>query len=363
MTLPSYTQTNVSLSQKTTLRVGGTASCLALPLNEEETVETYRTLDGAGTDVFTLGGGSNVLISDDGWSGTVVQSNDFAMSVSAEGEDRLVSAAAGIEWDELVAFCVDEQLAGIECLSGIPGRVGAAPIQNIGAYGQEVAERVESVRVFDREADTVIDLPASECGFGYRTSRFKQDWRGSHVVLALTLRLRLGGEATVRYPELRNALGVGTGAAPPTLATVRDLVVRIRRSKSMIWDPKDENHRSAGSFFTNPICDGEVLKRVKKVASELGAELPMWPTDTGGTKLSAAWLIEQAGFERGFTFGKAGLSTNHCLALVNRGGANAESVIALAALIRRQIRNQFGVTLQPEPAFVGFGRTADELLG
>ena len=363
MTLPSYTQDNVSLAGKTTLNVGGTASRLALPLSEEEAVDTYRALDADGANVLTLGGGSNVLIADEGWDGTVVQSNDYAMSVSQDGDDKLVQAAAGIEWDELVAFCVDEGFAGLECLSGIPGRVGAAPIQNIGAYGQEVAEVVESVRCFDRTTGEVVDIPAAECGFGYRSSRFKGSWRDSHVVLSVTLRLKPGGPATVRYPDLQRTLEMVEGLEGPPLGSVRDMVLRIRRRKSMVYDPSDTNHRSAGSFFTNPIVDGDILEQVKTTATELQAELPMWPTDAGGTKLSAAWLIEQTGFERGFTFGKVGLSTNHCLALINRGGASANSLVALASMIRRQVRTRFGVTLHPEPAFIGFHKTPDELLG
>jgi UDP-N-acetylmuramate dehydrogenase len=363
MALPSYTQQNVSLAKKTTLEVGGPAAELAMPVTEAETVDTYRALDADGVAVLTLGGGSNMLISDGGWDGTVVQSNNFAMSVTSDGDDRLVEVAAGIEWDELVAFCVDENFAGLECLSGIPGRVGAAPIQNIGAYGQEVAEVVEAVRCLDRGSGEVVDLPASECGFGYRSSKFKDEWRQSHVILSLTLRLRAGGDATVRYPELRSRLGMADGLEPPPLGSVRDIVLRIRRRKSMVSDPTDPNRRSAGSFFTNPIVADDVLEKVKAAATGIEAELPMWPTDAGGTKLSAAWLIERTGFERGFTFGKVGLSSNHCLALINRGGARAESLVALASLIRRQVRTSFGVTLHPEPAFVGFDQTADELLG
>ncbi|MFT6397407.1 MAG: UDP-N-acetylmuramate dehydrogenase [Bradymonadia bacterium] len=361
--LPSYSEKNVPLSRKTTLSVGGSAGVLASPLTEKETIDTYRALKDAGTAVFTLGGGSNVLVADAGWDGTVVQSNDYAMKVRNKGDYQLVEAAAGIEWDELVAFCVDDRLAGIECLSGIPGRVGAAPIQNIGAYGQEIAEAVEYVRVYDHVTDEVITLNADECGFGYRTSNFKTAWRSERIVLSLGLRLRKDGEATVRYPELRRALGVDSGIAPP-IKTVRETVLRIRRRKSMVYDTGDTNHRSAGSFFTNPLVDAAVAAEASDRAKKHGIEelLPQWETGDH-VKLSAAWLIEQTGFERGFTFGKAGLSTKHCLALINRGDATASGLIALASLIRKQVRARFGVELVPEPTFIGFDRTVDELLG
>ena len=363
MSLPSYTQAGIALADKTTLAVGGPAKTLAMPLTEAETVDTYRALAADETPVLTLGGGSNMLVADAGWDGAVVQSNDFSMDVAADGDDRIVSAGAGIEWDELVAFCVDDGLAGIECLSGIPGRVGAAPIQNIGAYGQEISEVVESVRVYDKLADDIVDVPAEECGFGYRTSQFKRDWAGERVVLSVRIRLRPGGEATVRYPELRKALGMDAGLETPPLATVRDTVVRIRRRKSMVYDTSDPNHRSAGSFFVNPIVDDETLAEALAVAVELEVELPHWPVQPGATKLSAAWMIERTGFEKGFTFGKVGLSTRHCLALINRGGATAQALVGLASMIRRQVRARFGVTLRPEPAFIGFDQTLDELLG
>ena len=363
MSLPSYTQAGVSLADKTTLGVGGRAKMLAMPLTEAETVDTYRALDADGTPVLTLGGGSNMLVADAGWDGVVVQSNDFSMDVTADGDDRIVSAGAGIEWDELVAFCVDDGLAGVECLSAIPGRVGAAPIQNIGAYGQEVADVVESVRVYDKATDAVVDVATAECGFGYRTSKFKRDWAGDRIVLSVRLRLRPGGQATIRYPELRKTLGMDAGLDTPPLTTVRDAVVRIRRKKSMVYNTADPNHRSAGSFFVNPIVDEETLAAVMAVAAELEVELPHWPVQPGETKLSAAWLIERTGFEKGFAFGKVGLSSRHCLALINRGGASAQALVGLASMIRRQVRTRFGVTLQPEPAFVGFDQPLEELLG
>ncbi len=361
--LPSYSEKNVSLARKTTLAVGGAADALASPLTEKETVETYRALDAAGTPVLTLGGGSNMLVADAGWPGTVVQSNDYAMNVTKDGDDQLVVAAAGIEWDELVAFCVDDGLAGLECLSGIPGRVGAAPIQNIGAYGQEVAEVIRFVRVFDRTTNEVLTLEPHDCGFGYRTSHFKTEWAGDTVVLAVGFGLTKGGDATVRYPELRSALGASDCSVPP-LKTVREMVLRIRRRKSMVYDPKDANHRSAGSFFTNPIISEAEADEVSIRAAAAGVDvtMPRWDVP-GGVKLSAAWLIERTGFERGFIFGKAGLSSKHCLALINRGDATAGGLIALASLIRKQVRGRFGVELAPEPNFVGFDRTVDELLG
>lgn len=353
----------MSLASMTTLGVGGAAERVVQPLTEGETVDLIRACVADDLPLYVLGGGSNVVISDRGLGGLVMRSEDFHFSVKRDGDDAIVEAGAGVEWDELVAFTVTEGLAGLECLSGIPGRVGAAPIQNIGAYGQEVAERVESVRTIDRATGEVETLAADACGFGYRTSHFKTTWRDQRVVSRVRFRLRAGGEPTLRYPELQRALGVRPDGPAPELEMVRKVVLKIRRRKSMVYDTNDSNHRSAGSFFTNPIVDAATADAANAAADLADDDaMPRWDVD-GGVKLSAAWLIERAGFERGFAFGRAGLSTRHTLAVINRGGARASDIVALAAILRRGVRSTFGVTLHPEPVFLGFDDSPDTLLG
>lgn len=355
----------MSLASMTTLGVGGAASLLVTPMTEAEVVDVVRETAAGGHALHVLGGGSNVLIADAGLHGVVMRSADYAIDFAPERDYATVTVGAGVEWDELVEFCVTERLAGIECLSGIPGKVGAAPIQNIGAYGQEVSSVVASVRTVDRQTGATEQMPAGACGFGYRTSVFKAELRDRRVVTSVTLRLRRGGPPTVAYPELARALDIRPDGPVPPLDRVRDAVLRIRASKSMIYDRRDPNHRSAGSFFVNPTVTDDVADEVAARADGAGIDataMPRFEVD-GGAKLSAAWLIERAGFPRGFAFGAAGLSTNHCLAIVNRGSARASDIVALAAIVRRGVRTTFGITLQPEPVFMGFDRDVDELLG
>jgi UDP-N-acetylmuramate dehydrogenase len=255
------------------------------------------------------------------------------------------TCGAGEEWDTIVERAVARGLAGIECLSGIPGRVGATPIQNVGAYGQEVAETIARVRAYDLESGRFVEFAAAECGFGYRDSRFKREDRGRYVVTSVTFRLAPGGEPAVRYPELERALGEGRRS----LAEVREAVIAIRRRKSMVLDPEDPDARSAGSFFVNPVVPDEVADRI---AASHADPMPRYAAP-GGAKLSAAWLIERAGLSRGYRNGNAGISSKHTLAIVNRGGATAAEVVALAREVRDRVRDRFGVTLTPEPVFVG----------
>jgi UDP-N-acetylmuramate dehydrogenase len=258
--------------------------------------------------------------------------------------------AAGEEWDPLVAMCVAEGLQGFECLSGIPGSVGATPIQNVGAYGQEVSETVESVRVFDRETGRVEDMTPAECGFVYRGSVFKYDDR--RVVLSVTFRLNDAPvSGPLRYAELARALDLPVGGSAP-LADVREAVLALRRAKGMVIDPGDPDSVSAGSFFTNPILEAESFARLQARAGAAGSP-PAFPEPDGRIKTSAAWLIERAGFSRGYGNGRVGISTKHTLALVNRGGASAAELVALAREIAGGVRERFGVTLAPEPVFVG----------
>jgi UDP-N-acetylmuramate dehydrogenase len=319
----------VELSELTTLRLGGPAGALVDARTEAELVETAR---GA---ALVLAGGSNVVVADNGVPGTVVR----VLTRGVERDGARLTVAAGEDWDALVATCVAEGLQGFECLSGIPGTVGATPIQNVGAYGQEVAETVESVRVLDRATGRVEDMSAADCGFVYRGSVFK--YHDRRVVLSVTFVLREGAlSGPLRYADLARALDVPIGGSAP-LAEVRDAVLTLRRRKGMVIDPADPDSVSAGSFFTNPVLE----------TAPAGA--PAWPEPDGRVKTSAAWLIEQAGFHRGYGNGRIGISTKHTLALVNRGGGTTAELMALAREIAGAVRERFGIELHPEPVLVG----------
>jgi UDP-N-acetylmuramate dehydrogenase len=325
------TRHGVPLADLTTLRLGGPAEVLLEATTEDELVAAAR----AHPEAFVLGGGSNVVIPDAGLPEVLLVRT---RGISWDGDE--VEVQAGEDWEPLVAATVAEGRVGLEALSGIPGSVGAAPIQNIGAYGAEIASVVVSVRALDRRTGSVDTLSPEDCAFRYRQSAFK-DEPGRWVVLAVRLRLPRGSRsAPVRYAELARVLGVELGATAPA-ADVREAVLSLRRSKGMVLDPADPDSVSAGSFFTNPVVP---------VAPE-GA--PSWPDPSGGVKVSAAWLIEQAGFAKGWGEGRAGLSTKHTLALVNRGGADAEELLEVARVVRDRVRARFGITLVPEPVVVG----------
>lgn len=350
---------NVPFSQLTTLEVGGPARYLA---RAESVAQLRQLLDFAGDralPVYLLGEGSNLLVSDEGFPGLVLRfAEDEIEVLEDDGREVLLRVGSGRSWDSLVAYAVQRDLAGIECLSGIPGLVGAAPMQNIGAYGQEVAETIEHVDVVDRADGKVHRFTAAECGFGYRQSRFKGEWAGRYVVTHVVLRLVRGGAPAVRYGDLLGRFA----SSRPRLSEVRDEVLAVRRSKSMVRDPDDPNRRSAGSFFMNPIVTSAQADDVARRSGQ--QSMPRYPAgEEGSVKLSAAWLIERAGFDKGFSQGRAGLSSRHVLALINRGGARAEEIVTLAGLVRRGVRERFGVDLHPEPNFLGFDRSVDELLG
>ena len=337
-------QTGVPLAGLTTLRLGGPAARLVVAETDDEVVETVRAADARGEPLLVLGGGSNLVVADAGFDGTVLQVATRGVEVAAHAEHAL-EIAAGVDWDHAVSLAVDEGYAGIEALSGIPGRVGAAPIQNVGAYGQEVAQTVARVRVLDRTTHDVVDLAPEDCGFGYRDSTFKRI-PDRFVVLAVAFALehsRLG--APVRYAELARRLGVEPGDRAPA-ADVRHAVLDLRRGKGMVLDPDDHDTWSAGSFFTNPLLD-------PADADRLPAEAPRWPERDGRVKTSAAWLIEQAGFGKGYGSGAARVSSKHTLALTNRGGATADDLLALARELRDGVRDRFGVQLTVEPVLVG----------
>lgn len=361
---PGPVEVDVPLALHTTLAVGGPARWFARARSRDDLVAWLLAARRAGVRTLVLGGGSNVVVSDAGFDGLVLTLADTAIHV--DRSRGRVRAGGGAVWDALVQACVAADLAGVECLSGIPGRVGAAPIQNIGAYGQEVRETLASVEVVDRTSGRVERIDATGCGFAYRWSHFKGIWRDRYVVTAVEFALAPGGPPSLRYAELQRALGVVDGGAPPDLQRVRETVLGIRRGKSMVHDPADPNHRSAGSFFMNPVVPEGELPRIQAALSARGHDpggVPAYPDGAGHVKLSAAALIERAGFRRGWGEGPVGLSTRHTLALVNRGGATAADVVQLAGRIRAGVRDAFGVILRPEPVFVGFDADVDAILG
>lgn len=336
----------VALAERTTLRVGGPARRLVEVSTEAEVIDAVREIDGRGEPLLILGGGSNVLIADEGFDGTVV--HVATRGAQLESKDMCgganVVVAAGEPWDELVARAVEERWIGVEALSGIPGSTGATPIQNVGAYGQEVGDTLARVRTYDRERQAVRTFFHSDCKLGYRTSLFKGSSRW--VVLDVTFQLLLGSLGQpIRYPELARKLGVEVGQRAPS-RDVREAVLALRRGKGMVLDDSDHDTWSAGSFFTNPLLD-------PAVAAGLPPEAPRWVQPDGTVKTSAAWLIERAGFHRGHGAGPARISTRHTLALTNRGGATTADVLALAREVRDGVQSRFGVSLVPEPTFVG----------
>lgn len=343
------------LAPLTTLGLGGPAERLVTVDDAAELVEVVRRADDDGEPLLVLGGGSNLVLPDDGLRGTVVRVAVQGLTAHREGEAVRLEVAAGENWDAVVARCVADRLVGVEALSGIPGRVGAAPMQNIGAYGQDISQTLQSVRVYDRTARQLIDLDAESCRFGYRTSRFKTT-PGRYLVLAVRLRLQPSElSAPVRYDELAGVLGLPVGGRAPS-ADVRAAVLALRQRKGMVLDPADPDTRSAGSFFTNPILDADAAGELQaRVRSRLGAAAaaPQWPDGDGKVKFSAAWLLEKAGFGKGFGTGPVGLSSKHSLALVNRGGATTTDLLRLARQLRDEVRATFGVELMPEPMIVG----------
>ena len=333
------------LANHTTFRLGGPARRFVEATTEQQLIDTVADCDSRGEPVLVLGGGSNVLIADEGFDGTVVKV--ATRGVRAEAADcsgAQLEVAAGEVWDDLVARAVAAQWSGMETLSGIPGSVGAVPIQNVGAYGAEVATLIQRVRTWDRAEGAIRTFAAAECGFGYRDSRFKRE-KGRHLVLRVDFQLPLGelGQP-VRYPELARALGVAVGQRAPA-SRVRETVLAIRRRKGMVLDANDHDTWSAGSFFTNPILTPEQ-------AASLPAEAPRFSAGEG-VKTSAAWLIQHAGFPAGHGSGPVRLSTRHVLALTNRGHAATADVLALAREIRDGVRERFGITLVPEVNLVG----------
>jgi UDP-N-acetylmuramate dehydrogenase len=349
--LPISVASQVPLAPLTTLELGGPARFFVGADDEASVVEALAWARARGLPVLALGGGSNLVVADAGFDGLVVRVAPRGLTFT-DGDPTLVEVAAGEPWDEVVAACVARGLAGLECLSGIPGLAGATPIQNVGAYGQEVAETVHAVRVLDRASGEVRPLPAAACAFSYRDSAFKQA-PDRQVVLAVTFALRPGGPPTLRYPELRAAVGPS-----PSLAEVRAAVLALRRRKSMVIDTADPNRRSVGSFFTNPVVSAADAERVIARALAEGLvtraeEVPRFPVAGGAVKLAAGWLIERSGVARGLRRGAVGISSRHALALVHHGGGTTADLLALACEVRDTVAARFGVRLVPEPTLVG----------
>jgi UDP-N-acetylmuramate dehydrogenase len=343
----------VPLSGYTTLRVGGPATRFVSAETAEEVVAAVRAAED---DLLVLGGGSNLVISDKGFSGTVVQVANRGSKIDSLGEGRVaLTVEAGEDWDAVVRQTVEAGLGGLECLSGIPGSVGATPVQNVGAYGVEIAQLLISVDLLDRASGEVRTLAASELALGYRTSMLKNTERA--VVLRVRFELADGGmSAPIRYTELARVLGVRQGKQVSAV-DARAAVLELRRGKGMVLDPDDHDTWSVGSFFTNPVVPETelpaVLTRITSVVGQV-TPVPQYPAGVGTSKLSAAWLIERAGFVRGYPAaeGRVALSSKHTLALTNRGTATTDDVLALAREVRDGVHAKFGVTLEPEPVLV-----------
>ena len=344
------------LADYTTVRLGGPARGFVRAGTEEELIEAVRAADASGEPVLILGGGSNLVVADEGFDGTVIQI--ATRGVAGGAGPGVLTVAAGEDWDALVARTVAEGLAGLECLSGIPGLAGATPIQNVGAYGQEVSQTITQVRVYDRRTGEILDIPREQCGFGYRTSRFRGADR--FVVLSVTFGLAVQFRSMpVRYAELAAALGVSPGEAVESIQA-RSVVIELRQRKGMVIDPADPDTRSVGSFFVNPMLDAGTMASVEAAArARCGPDTRVPRFEVAGSgdglvKVPAAWLIERAGFGKGYHPGDgAQISSKHTLALVNSGSASTAGLMALAREIRDGVRDTFGVCLAPEPVLVG----------
>lgn len=342
----------VPLAPLTTLGVGGTARYFVEAASEADVREALVFASEAGLPVFVLGGGSNLVVADAGFAGLVLKVCLRGIDRSVDGTNVLFQVSAGEDWDAFVARAVEGNCAGVECLSGIPGSLGAAPVQNVGAYGQDVSESIGEVVALDRQTMGLRSLRNSECGFGYRTSIFNTSVREQYIILRVSFTLRLGGSAAVRYADLQKYFG--PGSENPSLQQVRNAVREIRRNKAMLLVAGDEDSRSAGSFFKNPVVAQREFDELTERLRSRGLDMPSYPAGEGWRKLSAAWLVEQAGFHKGYARGAVGISSRHALAIINRGGATAAEIVALKDEIQSRVLAEFGISLQPEPVFLGF---------
>jgi UDP-N-acetylmuramate dehydrogenase len=346
---PLSPRRDVPLAPFSTLGVGGAAAWFVEAQTPEDVAAAHRWAQERDLPLLVLGGGSNLVIADTGVPGLVLRIALRGRTQVPEGGAVRLRAAAGESWDAVVGEAVASGLAGIECLSGIPGTVGGTPIQNVGAYGQEVSASIVDLELFDRASGTFARLQGDECGFGYRMSRFKREDAGRFIVCAATFRLQHAAPA-IRYADVDAALR-SAGVTAPTVTDVRTAVLAVRRKKGMVLDPADPDSRSVGSFFMNPVVSAA---EHEAVSAQAGERAPGFLTEDGGIKMPAAWLIERAGFAKGHVDGAVGVSSKHPLAIVNRGGASAADVIRLASDVKRRVHERFSVVLRPEPIFVGF---------
>jgi len=341
-------QQQVPLAPLTTFQVGGAARYYVEARSEQEVCAAVEEAKSRQWPLFVLGGGSNLVISDSGWPGMVLKVALDGIVERRHGSQIVFAVAAGEDWDGFVAHAVERNCAGIECLSGIPGTVGGTPVQNVGAYGQEVSQTITAVRVFDTASGEFRELNSADSDFAYRTSIFNTRERGRYIVLRVSFALKPGGAPCIEYADIKHHFAGRNN--PPSLGEVRDAVRAIRLRKAMLIVPGDDDCRSAGSFFKNPIVTPDVFEQLRSRATPV----PSFPAKDGMVKIAAAWLVEHAGFCKGFTRGSVGISRKHALAIVNRGGATAADIVALKNEIQQRVLDNFGIQLVPEPVFVGF---------
>ncbi len=344
-------QENVPLAPLTTFQIGGPARYFVEATTAEEVKEAVAFSRSRALPLFVLGGGSNLLISDAGWPGLVLKVGILGINHVHGRDHAILEVGSGEDWDGFVAWMVAHRLGGLECLSGIPGCVGGTPVQNVGAYGQEAADSIESVQVLDVRNGEVTELAKEECGFRYRSSIFNTTERGRYVILQVNFSVRHGTAPHLEYGDLKKYFSAWPAA--PTLAETREAVLKIRASKAMLITPNDEDSRSAGSFFKNPVLPAYEHEELLRRAVQKGLTVPSYPALESQHKVPAAWLVEHSGFSKGFTRGAVGISKKHALAIVNRGGASAKEVFALQEQIRLRVEQEWGIRLQPEPVFVG----------
>jgi UDP-N-acetylmuramate dehydrogenase len=343
---------NVPLAPLTTLKVGGAARYFIEATSVAEVSQAVEFSKSAGLPLFILGGGSNLVISDAGWPGLVLKIGITGINHRHGHDEVIFEAGAGEDWDKFVGMVVAHNIAGIECLSGIPGSVGASPVQNVGAYGQEVSNTIESVVALDLRDGQVHELSNQDCGFSYRTSIFNSTERGRYIILQVNYSLKHGAAAYVTYADLKKYFA--GWSEKPTLANVRDAVRKIRAGKGMLITAGDDDCRSAGSFFKNPILSADQYQALTARAAAKNLQIPSYPALDAQKKVSAAWLVEHSGFSRGYGNGPVGISRKHALAIVNRGNATAADIVAFKQDIQQRVEEIWGILLEPEPVFVGF---------
>ena len=349
----------IPLAPYTTFRIGGPARFFCEVQCEAELVEAVSFAKQRSLPLFVLGGGSNLLVSDAGFDGVVLRVGvPVSRSERRDGGSVLLEVGAGENWDDVVLHAVDRDYAGIECLAGIPGDVGGTPVQNVGAYGQEVAETILQVRAYDLETGTFVDLDHEACRFGYRRSLFNTEARGRYIVTAVTYKLRPGGAPALRYADVKRYFAAQfERGEKPSLGQVYEAVRSIREQKGMLAGQGGPDGRSAGSFFKNPVISLATLPQVALKADRRPEEIPQYPAGDGMVKLAAAWLVEQSGFHKGFAMGRAAISSRHTLALVNLGDATAVELIALRDAVTTAVKEKFAIQLEQEPVMLGFPST------